>query len=273
MTLTNAPLVEIIAELRWTPQLPGIVFPPAPSARPQYSHHSVQTDVTDIEAFFSRLGRAVGTLGFSNAERLLPAGLPVIAQQPIYRYRKDESPTLYQVGPGLFSANTTPPYTSWTTFVSDVKCGVEALLASRSELENDGHFTSIALRYIDSFKQDLIGGRSTSKFLEDVFKLKISLPTAISKNIVQDGEFSPVVQLRFPLENGVVMSLVIGEAFENDEQVIVLDSTVATTSPVPANLEAAIATLTNAHDIIHDMFFELTAPIKDLMQTGSGEIR
>lgn len=272
MTLTNAPLVEIIAELRWEPQLPGIVFPPTSSSRPQFSQHSAHADVSDIEAFFSRVGKAVGALGFSNTERLLPAGLPVISQQPMYRYRKDGSPTLYQVGAGLFSANTTPPYISWEHFIGDVRGGITALLASRGEVEQDGKFSSIGLRYIDSFKEDVIAGRSTAQFLEEVFKLKISLPDAIAKNIVGDGHYSPLLQLGLPLENGVVMNLIIGEAHANEERIIVMDTTVATTSPIPANLDAVIATLTNGHDIIHDMFFELTAPIKDQMQTTLGEV-
>src|SRR5216684_628076 len=98
-TFKNAPLLEIIAELRWPTALPAI--PPAQQqgvALPPLFLGTVQ-----IDNFLHRLGGEIYKLGFQRMERMLPGGLLVLQGQAIYRYRSDaENLTniLYQAGAG-----------------------------------------------------------------------------------------------------------------------------------------------------------------------------
>lgn len=271
MAFKKPPLVEVIAELRWNTTSPTISFP---SGNENTNlHQFVQMDDGDVETFIMRFGGFAHVLGFSQAERLVPAGFPAIAHQPIYRFRSANKPTtnsLYQIGMGLFTANATTSYDSWNVFSATIKEGVEALLKSRSDLEKDALFNVISLRYINAFDHELTDGRDITTFLEDVFKLRINLPSAISKNMIDGGKFTPMLQLRLPMNNGVLMDFSVGEGISNNELVVAMDTTVVTTTPVVANVAAVMDALQSAHDVIHEMFYALTAPMSDLIRSQDG---
>lgn len=122
-TFENAPLVEIIAEIRWNPQMVPLqtVSGHGPAAAPVMA-----LNTNAFDEFFMRFGGEVYQKGFEQSERLVPSGFPMMLFQPVYRYRKSASAdasVLYQVGPGLFSANAIPPYKSWDTFSPTVERG------------------------------------------------------------------------------------------------------------------------------------------------------
>jgi len=219
-----------------------------------------------MEAFFMQFGGRAHVLGFSQTERLLPVGFPMMAYQPIFRFRKSDAATsLYQVGAGVFTANAVPPYSSWENFSVDISKGIEALLSTRPPTEKNSNFTSVSLRYIDAFNDELTGGRDVVRFLAEIFNLTISLPKSISGNIAAGATFKPTLQLHLPMENGVVMNIVVGEGSGPTGNAIVMDTTVVTTTPTAGTLEAAMTALKSAHDVIHNMFFELIKPIEDLI--------
>jgi len=265
-TFENAPLVEIIAEIRWNPQPSHLQV--------AMGHGTAATPVmalntNSFEEFFMRFGGEVYQQGFELSERLVPAGFPMMLFQPVYRYRKaarEDASVLYQVGAGIFSANAIPPYRSWDTFSPTVEAGVLALLKTRSHGGGEAVFSSVSLRYIDAFGPDLTEGRDIWSFFRDVLGIKLDLPAGLTDH-AQPGESpKPSLQLVLPLENKMTMSVGIGDGMVNNEPAIVMDTTVATTADLHASRESVMDTLNSARDVIHRMFIDLTRPISSLMK-------
>jgi uncharacterized protein (TIGR04255 family) len=261
----NAPLVEIIAELRWG-EAPQIVTD-TPGRIVQLPTLTVNS--TRVEEFFMRFGGEIYQLGFNSAERIVPAGFPLIPFQPVYRYRKgggSSSPELFQVGSGLFSANAIPPYKSWDSFVPILERGIDALLRARDEADRATPFAGVSLRYIDAFGSEFTEGRSVGAFLTEVLGISIGLPPAISKHIRPGDSVKPLIHLSVPLSNNMVMNLRVAEGLVNNVSAIILDTTVAATTEVSAERLLVMDALNSAHSVIHETFMALTEAIHPLMK-------
>ncbi|RYH28896.1 MAG: TIGR04255 family protein, partial [Alcaligenaceae bacterium] len=174
LTFDVAPLVEIIAEVRWSD--PTAFMVPGP-----LMGLSQPSNATD--EFFMRFGgRAYGS-GFQRAERLVPPGFPVPIGQVVYRYRPPEDfhdemarSALWQVGPGVFTANAVPPYRSWVEFSPLVRAGLEVLFETRPADVRNSPVSSVSLRYVDAFNHDLIGDSTFEKFLAEKLGFQVLLP-------------------------------------------------------------------------------------------------
>lgn len=266
MTLSfdKAPLVEIIAELRW--DQPHQMTQGQP-------HETVVLPTTFIESnkqdeFFMRFGGECYQQGFVRAERLVPPGFPTLPFQPIYRYRPAEasSSSLFQIGAGLFSANATPPYKSWEDFSPIVMSGVKALLNARAEGEQSQAFSSVSLRYIDAYDASFWQGLSFSEFMKQVLGFSINLPPAISSLIPEGKPVTPLIQMSVPLHEGETMNISLGHGFTNGSEAVIMDTTVSASTEISADAEAIMASLGKARKIIHDVFLQITAPIHNLME-------
>ena len=265
ITFSNAPLVEIIVELRWG-QNPQLISP----------NQAIVSSINakEVEEFFMHFGGEIYQQGFERAERLLPPGFPALLFQPVYRYRKSSDPdssVLYQAGPGLFSANAIPPYRSWETFSPVVQAGVEALLKTRSASEKNLPFTSLKLRYIDAFGPTLTEGRDIGGFIKDILGITVELPEALSKHIMEGKPVVPTLQFAIPLANSMTMNIIIADGVVNNEKAIVMDTSVVTTEDVQHDRDAIMGVLNTARVIIHEMFFDITTRINGLMQPSGGE--
>lgn len=265
MTFKNAPLVEIIAELRWNPQPP----PPQITGGGNAPVAVMSVNTNSFDEFFMRFGGEVYQQGFQRAERIVPAGFPIMLFQPIYRYRKAtdlDASVLYQVGAGIFSANAIPPYQSWDDFSPTVEAGIEAMLKIRSDAERAAPFSSVSLRYLDAFGPNFTQGRDTGTFIREVLGIKLDLPEGLSKHVAPGKKFKPAIQLALPLPNGMIMNVGVGEGMVNNEVTIIMDTTVGTTTEIAADKMSAMSALNAARSVIHEMFFDLTKPIAGLMQ-------
>jgi len=271
-TLLNAPLVELIAEIRWSP---GIEAVQATSMQPGgVNTPAFYLASSEFADFFSRFGNAVAELSYSVSERLVPPEIPFLMVQPVYRYKQqaqDQQTSLYQVGPGLFTANAVPPYQTWDTFSPVVKAGVNAILESRSEAERDSPFIATSLRYIDAFGVNLTRGMDVATFMRDILGVDVKLPKGMVKHLATDATYKPSIQVQIPMHAGMIMSVAIGEGIINNNQSIVMDTTVSTTTPIAANIDAVMQAMNVARTSIHDMFFEITGPIKELMKPQGAE--
>lgn len=141
-TFAKAPLVEIVAELRWQPSGQPLQLTQAGGGAG--ISPAVFIGDTTLEEFFLGFASHVNQLGFPRAERLVPSGVPLMPFRPVWRFRRSDNESagvLYHIGPGLFSANAIPPYRSWRDFSPVVKSGVEALLKTRVESEKDAPFS------------------------------------------------------------------------------------------------------------------------------------
>lgn len=260
----NAPLVEIIAELRWQPaelvspmpQTPG-VFQPA---------FIVGANV--LESFFHRFGGELYKRGFQSTERVFPAGFPAPLGQVSCRYRNNQpekSTILYQVGAGVFSANATPPYRSWSNFAPEVRAGVEILLQTRDESEKALPFQPLSLRYIDVFRSDLIGERNALAFLQDILAIELRLPNSILKHVTPGAAYNPYLGLRLPVSGGA-LQMNIGEATVAGNLGMLLDTAFMSADGIPADTDAIMSRFDAAHEIIHDIFINITERIRDRME-------
>jgi uncharacterized protein (TIGR04255 family) len=260
VTFKNAPLVELVAELRWGDS-PQVVQPGMPIM--------MQGMGLDLDQFFMRLGGEVYQHGFQRAERLVPPGFPVFPYQPVMRYRKEgsvDNSVLFQAGQGLFSVNAVPPYRSWETVSSVVKTGVTALLKARAPADRDRSFTVATLRYINAFGPKLTRNRPIGSFIEEVLGFSINLPPGVANHIKPDSKPKPHVQFSFPLNDGASMAFMIGEGIINNEQTIIMDMTVSCEEPVAADVDDVMNAFTSARNVIHSIFIELTKPIHDLLE-------
>jgi uncharacterized protein (TIGR04255 family) len=264
-TFSKAPLVEIVVELKWSPQ-PDMIQMQKPIG---VSVPLMSMNSSKLDEFFMRFGEEIYQQGFQRAERVVPSGSPMMLFQPVYRYRKNkktDGSVLYQTGPGLFSANATPPYRSWDEFAPLVLSGIDALLKARDETERNIPFTSVSLRYIDAFGPNLTEGRDINAFISDVLGISINLPTGLSKLVLPGQKAKPLLQLSLPLTNNRNMYIGLGMGMVNNETTIVMDTTVATSGEVLADTNTAMETLHAAREVIHELFLELTEPIQHLMQ-------
>lgn len=265
-TFRNAPLLEIIAELRWQapyPSLPQAIQPLGGQSAP-----TLLLGSTQVDSFLHRFGSEVYKLGFQRMERLFPSGLPMLQGQPVARYRSDAgdlSNVIYQVGAGIFSANAVPPYRSWKHFAPSVQAGLNALLQAREDHERTLPFDPVSLRYIDAFKPDLTGGRDVADFLSEVLKIELRLPDAIIRHLAPDQSPKPFVNLTIPIVSGVIR-MTVGEAMVSGSTAILFDTTLSTNAPVNPEIPSIMSAFVSAHSIIHDIFMQLTAPIRHLMQ-------
>ena len=269
VTFENAPLVEIIAELRW--------IPPNLSLGGGLADGVFQLPVSmfganKAEEFFMRFGGAAYQQGFQRSERLVPPGFPLQLGQPVYRYKPVEtSPddlmrsALLQVGPGIFSANAIPPYKSWTEFSPIVARGVEALLGTRDATESQLPFTGVGLRYIDAFGPGLRTKFSPSQFIREILGFGISLPGAVLAQTEQPDAATSQLQFVIPVHGGMTMSLAIGEGLFNSEAAVIMDTTVAVNGEVEGDLNAIMIVLNDAREMIHAMFVDLTEKIRSEM--------
>jgi len=265
-TFRNAPLLEIVAELRWQPPYPPLAQVQQPAGQPVPT--LLLLGSTQIDNFLHRFGSEVYKRGFQRMERLFPSGFPVLQGQPIARYRNDApdlTNVIYQVGAGLFSANATPPYRSWKHFAPAVQSGVDALLQAREETERALPFNPVSLRYIDGFKPDLTGGRDVEDFLSEVLKIELTLPEAITRHLAPGKSPKPLVNLTIPVAGGVIR-MTVGEAIVSGSTVILFDTTLSTDAPVDPETSAIMGAFASAHAIIHDIFMQITVPIQHLMQ-------
>ena len=136
ITFSKAPLIELIAELRWTPQGSTSIAPAPPQPGPA---PTLFLGGGKQEEFYMRFGAALYNQGFNRSERLSPPGFPFILQQPVYRFlseAEDKKSVIYQVGFGIFSVHAVPPYRSWSQFLPLVTKGIGILLESRLQADS-----------------------------------------------------------------------------------------------------------------------------------------
>lgn len=265
----NAPLVELIAELRWEPA--GATVVQAQAGGP--GHTFFAGEATSLDEFFMRFGGVMHGKGYAETERVVPSGFPIMAHQPVYRFKEKQSAetgSLYQVGAGIFSANATPPYESWTKFRKIVKSGVETLLDTRSQAESARPFVATNFRYIDAFLPSHTGERDINELLSEVFGIAITVPPALSQHLLPGAAVKPVIQMQIPMANGMLMHIGFGEGSVRGVPAIMMDTAVATTQPVEASVEAVMAVFEKAHDAIAASFSMLIKPIEQFMPKKEG---
>ena len=210
----DAPLVEVLAELRW--QLLPIASMPGAEIDPHFErgHPKVQ--------------EALAENGFSHVERLVPNDVPfeVVAGSPIFRYRlaPDRWP-LVQLGPGIMTVNITPPYEGWAEFRRTMEFAVnvvDQVFAFGSEFSM---IKSCEVRYIDAFTERH-GMHDPTTFLTN----DLSMPAMPPQKVVEmlkpeDANVIPNLRFRFPVKDrpNDTLALNAGHGKRNGTEAVIYD--------------------------------------------------
>ncbi len=268
MIFANPPLVELVAELRWGPGPIGSPVQTAGAGIIQFPLASQYSEET-----FTNFSALVAGKGFGISERLVPVGFPYFPFSVVYRFRKPPAEGenfLYQIGPGVFSANALPPYRDWDSFRPIVQMGVQSLLDSRHTSENS-EFTTVMLRYIDLFSDDFTDGKQSFRFLNDVLGIKLELPKVLSEQVLDIEKLQSGLQLSLPLTTGLSMNMNLQQGTAAGKNGIVMTTEVFASAPTAPNLPQIMETLENAHTSIRATFIGLTERIRARMMPVNGQ--
>ena len=169
--LPNAPLVEVVFELRWALWgSPGI---PAPFRS--------DPGVLPLLHAFTTAAEQLGFVTKLDMSRVEETG----AYGVIRRYKKGEALNfpLLQIGVGIFAANEGPTY-QWTQYKALVLSGVKAVLESYPNLPSFPLQPSyLELRYVDMFDDVLLNTAELTEFLSRGTTARMSAPP-----FLMDGE-------------------------------------------------------------------------------------
>lgn len=260
----NPPLVELVAELRWkdlsTPALP----PGFPIGFPFGGNQQT------FDAQLAEMTGAMTAIGYGQSERLIPQGFPAPPEAPVVRFRysgsserdRDHLPsTLFQLGGGIFTINAVKPYKSWDDFKPVVEHGV-AILLKTQKAPVDGY--SLILRYVDAFRKDLTGELSHLQFLKQVFGFGVDVPPVLLKHAGERTVNMVQAQVVVPLGFGSLQLQMVEGEIEGGPAYI-LENVVSIDGLVGADVGAILESFSRARDVIHDVFVNLSAPLRDKM--------
>ncbi|WP_164990675.1 TIGR04255 family protein [Pseudomonas syringae] len=176
------------------------------------------------------------------------------------------SPELYQVGPGVFTANAIPPYDSWSAFSPFLNDGIEMLLQSRIEGERDLPFSAVSLQYVDAFSTNLTRGMPAAKFMRDVLGFGIDAPSAILGLVAEGTEVNSNLQMTAVLGDGLSLNLSLGEGVANNTSAIIMQTNIVALKPVEPSVEAVLSILHSAQRAQHTIFQGVIKSIEDRME-------
>jgi uncharacterized protein (TIGR04255 family) len=259
-SFANAPLIEIDVELHWA-------VPSTPDA--ESDDEVIADEVIAEKPFFRALGKRLSEIGFSQVERLYPAGFEVSPHTVTRRFNNpaDESSAIaYQAGAAAFTVNAIPPYTSWSEFRPDVERGLTALFESFPESERPKVITRIDLSYIDAFTDEHLDGKSRLDFFNNSLGFDVGIPAAIA-NLIEGGEpSSPFVQFDGKTADGKYTAVKTGFATVSNTPAVVLDMLISHRDEVHAEVTNVLSVLDTSHQLIHDTFMKLTNSFVDVLR-------
>lgn len=263
-TFEVAPLVEIVVEVKWddpsTFTVPGSAF-------------GLTQQSSSVDEFYMRFGGVAYSKGFKRAERLVPPGFPVPSGAVVYRYKPAEDfedqlarSALWQLGPGIFSANAIPPYKSWIDFSPWVKAGLQALIETRPDAQRDLPFTSVGLRYIDAFTEQYLDKQTNPQFLREKLGFSINMPTSFSDKLRNGSEVEEVIQFMMPVNGAMTLAFTAGPGKINGIDALIVQTNITCDSPIECDLVVLMGKLDSARAIIHELFFDMTSELHQLMK-------
>jgi uncharacterized protein (TIGR04255 family) len=160
--LPNAPLAEVVFELRWrTLNIAGLPF----GVDPGYSQ------------LFDSFARFARKAGFARTHQLQEPQYSGFAGSVSCRFHRDESTfPMLQIGPGVFAANESSGY-QWETFRKRALEGAKQIRQGYPVLDQFGfEIIHIELRYIDAFEHSLMNTKDFSDFVRQATNIRLEPP-------------------------------------------------------------------------------------------------
>lgn len=241
--LKNKPLVEAILEVRW--KLQG--HPPAPQTDPHYK--------LLLGRLFDRVLQ-----DYPEHEQLPSANIPdeLVGHVVQHRFRiAANSWPLVQVGPGVFTVNSTADY-KWADFRPRVLSAVEKLYDAHPKV-GDLKITNLFLRYIDAVGFDF-RSENTFEFLKDKLKLNVSLPENLFEGTnIKENPDGLTIQFSFRCEKPKgIIHLRFATGQKSNVPAVVWETTVESSGEdLPEMPKAFEHWFDAAHEITDDWFFKM----------------
>lgn len=246
--LENAPLIEVIAEIRWELVPLGLV--PGAAIDPYFDLAS------------KTLTGKLRELGFGIVEPQVPPEVPkeLVAGNPINRYRTEQGAwPLYQHGPGVFTCNITPPYKGWTGFRPTLLSGLRALIESYPVPQETLKISSLALRYVDAFTE-AHGRNEAESFLRESLKININLPDRFSADLNLKSPTSIALDMKFGATRlaDTALGLKIQPAQREGVEATLLELNAASSMARKSEADEIIEWFDSAKGVVGDAFRALT---------------
>lgn len=241
--LKNKPLVEAILEIRW--KLHGL--PPGPQVDPHYK--------LLLGRLFDRMLK-----DYPEHEQLPTANVPdeLVGHVVQHRFRvAANSWPLVQVGPGVFTVNSTADY-KWSDFRPRVLSAIEKLFDAHPKVE-ELKITNLILRYIDAVDFDH-GVHNAFEFLRDKLKMNVSLPEILFKGTAVENKpnnFTCQCSFKCQKPKGLI-NIRFATGQKSNVPAMVWETTVESAGDdLPEMPKGFEGWLDAAHDITDDWFFKM----------------
>lgn len=253
--LKNKPLVEAILEIRW--RLRGTS--PGPQTDPHYK---------------LLLGRLFDRMvdEYSEHEQLPAANIPDELAGYVVQHRfrvAANSWPLVQVGPGIFTVNSTADY-KWPDFRPRVLSAIDKLYDAHPKV-GELKISNIILRYIDAVDFDY-RTNNTLEFLKDKLKLKISLPDNLFEGTgIENKPNGLTWQCSFKCEKPKgIINIRFATGQKSNTPAVIWETTIESAGDdLPEMPKVFEDWLDAAHEITDDWFFKMIEG--DLERRFSGE--
>ena len=229
--LPNAPLIEVIFELRWN------VSDKQELGKCQYLHG-------DLFALIKS--------DFNYREALIAPEVPMELYQNVpahrFRFAQNEYP-LVQVGPGLLTLNTTDSKYIWNDFKSQIDNVISKFLEVYQFDEKQK--ISLILQYFDFFEFDFESA-NVHEFLKN--KLKISVEQEFYANISKPNNLN--LSFHYKTEFGQ-LTITIFRGQNNAKDGIVMQTNI-TSDPIQPDLNVISIWLNNSQKFCSQLFKDMT---------------
>lgn len=230
--LKNAPLLEVIFELRWN------ITNQADLGKVQYLHGDLYALLKD---------------DFPVRESLIPAGFPsnLLVNSPSYRFRRKENGyPLFQIGPGILSLNTTDEFYEWEEYFSWCKALLSAFLKVYP-YDKEESFRA-GLIYIDFFKLD-IAKQNILDFVNKNLSMELKQRFYKTTHLPKSLNFSTSFQTNL---GQLSVALNTGKNSKQDDG-LVLQTTLSSSDFQP-DTSQIVDWLENSHEFSSNLFKEMT---------------
>ena len=238
--LKNAPLQEVIFEVRW---------------RLQPGKEDGQLQDPGFELASGRLSTILEK-EFPLHRRIVPTEFPdlLFFYRPVHQYWKAENNwPVIQLGPGIFTINCTDQVYDWDTiFRPLIADGISWLMQAYKE---PIQLAFASLRYIDAIKTDDFGrlDNGWQDFIKNNFNIEFnnSFNTRGQQRRIQ-------IEQSFDLDDGSELQVQLGNGTKNNDQALVWQTAILRKHSF--SQEELLNWADNAHNISHALFVEMLKP-------------
>lgn len=229
--LPNAPLQEVIFELRWK--------------------INNKLDLENFQFISSDIYSALKTkYPFRKSINSQEIPLEVLINAPVFRYRLAENDyPLIQIGPGVLTYNSNDEKYFWENTLVDIEELLRVFESSNPEGETKEYLTNLI--YIDFFAFNY----SDSNILEFVHK---NLNLTVNQNYIDQSNVPSNfgLNLDYIVDLGTT-SINLRRGKQNDQEGLVVQTRIAGKHQ-RLNVVEIISWLNNAHDFCSDLFKKMT---------------